>query len=70
MLNAFLAMMVMVLSLALYSDFIFDWGESGQGVRSLLQLLAMLFATPAFLMLALPILEDAQEYAGQVLRPA
>ncbi len=60
MLNAFLAMMVMVLSLALYSDFFFaDWGESGQSVRSILQVMAMLFATPAVLLLALPILEDA-----------
>ncbi|MCB0174500.1 MAG: heavy metal translocating P-type ATPase [Anaerolineae bacterium] len=60
MLNAFLAMMVMVLSLALYSDFFFnDWGELGQGTRSMLQAIAMLFATPAVLMLALPILEDA-----------
>ncbi len=60
MFNAFLAMMVMVLSLALYSDFFFaHWGESGQGVRSMLQAIIMLFATPAVLMLALPILEDA-----------
>ncbi len=60
MLNAFLAMMVMVLSLALYSDFFFaDWGEGGQSVRSILQAIAMLFATPAVLLLALPILEDA-----------
>lgn len=60
MLNAFLAMMVMVLSLALYSDFFFDdWGQLGQGTRSMLQAIAMLFATPAVLMLALPILEDA-----------
>ncbi len=60
MLNAFLAMMVMALSVALYSDFFFaDWGESGQSVRSMLQVMAMLFATPAILMLALPILEDA-----------
>lgn len=60
LLNAFLAMMVMVLSLALYSDFIFaDWGESGQSVRSILQAITMLFATPAVLLLALPILEDA-----------
>ena len=60
MLNAFLAMMVMVLSLALYSDFFFaEWGESGQSVRSILQTMAMLFATPAVLLLALPILEDA-----------
>jgi Cu2+-exporting ATPase/Cu+-exporting ATPase len=60
MLNAFLATMVMVLSLALYSDFFFtDWGDSGQGVRSMLQTIIMLFATPAVLLLALPILEDA-----------
>ncbi|MCB0211429.1 MAG: heavy metal translocating P-type ATPase [Anaerolineae bacterium] len=60
MLNAFLAMMVMVLSLALYSDFFFsEWGVLGQGTRSILQAIAMLFATPAVLMLALPILEDA-----------
>ncbi len=60
MLNAFLGMMVMALSLPLYSDFFFaDWGELGQGVRSMLQAIAMLFATPAVLMLALPILEDA-----------
>lgn len=59
MLNVFLGMMVMAASVALYSDFFFAWDESGQGVRSLLQLLAMLFATPAVLMLALPILEDA-----------
>ena len=60
MLNAFLAMMVMVLSLSLYSDFFFsEWGELGQGTRSMLQAIAMLFATPAVLMLALPILEDA-----------
>jgi Cu+-exporting ATPase len=60
MLNAFLAMMVMVLSLALYSDFFFaDWGASGLGVRSILQAITMLFATPAVLLLALPILEDA-----------
>ena len=65
MLNAFLAMMVMVLSLALYSDFFFadtgpgGWGESGQSVRSILQVITMLFATPAVLLLALPILEDA-----------
>jgi heavy metal translocating P-type ATPase len=31
----------------------------GQGVRSILQAIAMLFATPAVLLLALPILEDA-----------
>lgn len=59
MLNAFLGMMVMGASLTLYSDLFFAWGESGEGVRSLLQLLAMLFATPAVLLLALPILEDA-----------
>lgn len=60
MLNAFLAMMVMALSFALYSDFFFaDWGESGQGVRLMLQAIIMLFATPAVLFLALPILEDA-----------
>lgn len=60
MLNAFLAMMVMALSLALYSDFFFaDWGQLGQGARSMLQAIAMLFATPAVLLLALPILEDA-----------
>jgi Cu+-exporting ATPase len=60
MFNAFLAMMIMVLSLALYSDFFFaSWGESGRGVRSMLQAIIMLFATPAVLMLALPILEDA-----------
>ena len=56
MLNAFLAMMVMVLSLSLYSDFFFaGWGESGQGTRAMLQTIAMLFATPAVLMLALYI---------------
>ncbi len=60
MLNAFLAMMVMALSLSLYSDFFFaSWGQLGQGVRSMLQAIAMLFATPAVLLLALPILEDA-----------
>lgn len=60
MLNAFLAMMVMALSLALYSDFFFtSWGQLGQGTRSMLQAIAMLFATPAVLLLALPILEDA-----------
>jgi Cu2+-exporting ATPase/Cu+-exporting ATPase len=60
MLNAFLAMMVMVLSLALYSDFFFaGWGELGQSTRSMLQAINMLFATPAVLLLALPILEDA-----------
>lgn len=59
MFNAFLTMMVMVLSLALYSDFFFEWGSSGQGFRSMLQVLAMLFATPAVLLLAVPILEDA-----------
>ncbi len=60
MLNAFLAMMVMVLSLALYSDFFFaSWEDSGQGVRSMLQAIIMLFATPAILMLALPMLEEA-----------
>ena len=60
MFNAFLAMMVMALSLALYSDFFFAaWGESGQGARSMLQAIMMLFATPAVLLLALPILEDA-----------
>lgn len=60
MLNAFLAMMVMVLSLSLYSDFFFaSWGQLGQGTRSMLQAIAMLFATPAVLLLALPILEDA-----------
>lgn len=60
MLNAFLAMMVMVLSLALYSDFFFaEWGEAGQNVRGILQVMMMVFATPAVLLLALPILEDA-----------
>lgn len=59
MLNAFLSMMVMGASLTLYSDLIFKWGELGAGVRSLLQITAMLFATPAVLLLALPILEDA-----------
>lgn len=60
MLNAFLAMMVMVLSLALYSDFFFShWGDIGQGTRSMLQAIMMLFATPAVLLLALPILQDA-----------
>lgn len=60
MLNAFLSMMVMALSLALYSDFFFaSWGQLGQGTRSMLQAIAMLFATPAVLLLALPILEDA-----------
>jgi Cu2+-exporting ATPase/Cu+-exporting ATPase len=60
MLNAFLAMMVMALSLALYSDFFFaDWGEAGQSARAMLQATMLLFATPAVLMLALPILEDA-----------
>lgn len=59
MFNAFLTMMVMVLSLALYSDFFYSWGASGQSFRSMLQVLAMLFATPAVLLLAVPILEDA-----------
>lgn len=60
MLNAFLAMMVMALSFALYSDFFFaDWGESGQSARAMLQAIIMLFATPAVLLLALPILEEA-----------
>lgn len=59
MFNAFLTMMVMVLSLALYSDFFFTWDASGAGFRSMLQVLAMLFATPAVLLLAVPILEDA-----------
>ncbi len=65
MLNAFLAMMVMVLSLALYSDFFYEdtgpmgWGKTGQSVRAILQAITMLFATPAVLLLALPILEDA-----------
>lgn len=68
MLNAFLAMMVMALSLALYSDFFFaDWGATGQSVRSILQAITMLFATPAVLMLALPILEDAV-FTWQVYR--
>lgn len=68
MLNAFLAMMVMALSLALYSDFFFaDWGSAGESVRSILQAIAMLFATPAVLMLALPILEDAV-FTWQVYR--
>jgi heavy metal translocating P-type ATPase len=60
MLNTFLAMMVMILSLALYSDFFFaDWGSAGQALRSMLQTIVMLFATPAVLLLALPILQDA-----------
>ncbi|MGE3540409.1 MAG: heavy metal translocating P-type ATPase [Candidatus Tectimicrobiota bacterium] len=60
MLNAFLAMMVMALSLALYADFFFAaWEGSGQSVRTMLQAIIMLFATPAVLLLALPILEDA-----------
>jgi Cu2+-exporting ATPase/Cu+-exporting ATPase len=59
MLVSFFGMMVMVLSLSLYSDYFFDWGESGQNVRSILQLMAMVFATPAVLLLALPIVEDA-----------
>ncbi|MFN8446843.1 MAG: cation-translocating P-type ATPase [Caldilineaceae bacterium] len=59
MLNAFLGMAVMGASLTLYSELFYTWGESGAGVRSLLQLIAMLFATPAVLLLALPILEDA-----------
>lgn len=60
MLNAFLSMMVMAMSLAVYSDFFFtSWGQLGQGTRSMLQAIAMLFATPAVLLLALPILEDA-----------
>lgn len=59
MLNAFLTMMVMALSTALYSDFFFTWDVSGQGLRSLLQLLSLLFATPAVLLLVVPILEDA-----------
>jgi len=59
MLNAFLSMMVMMASVALYSDLAFKWGDLGAGVRSLLQIAAMLFATPAVLLLALPILEDA-----------
>jgi Cu2+-exporting ATPase/Cu+-exporting ATPase len=68
MLNAFLSMMVMALSLALYSDFFFeDWGASGQSVRAMLQAIAMLFATPAVLLLALPILEDAV-FTWQVYR--
>ncbi len=75
MLNAFLGMMVMVLSIALYSDLFF--GEAGaagwlssataQSVRSILQGISMLFATPAVLMLALPILEDAV-YTWQIYR--
>lgn len=67
MLNAFLSMMVMALSLALYSDLFYAWGETGQGVRSMLQVLAMIFATPAVLLLALPILEDAT-FTFQVYR--
>jgi heavy metal translocating P-type ATPase len=66
MLNAFLAMMVMVLSLALYSDFFFGeqvnrdgWASVAQGAQAMLQITAMLFATPAVLLLALPILEEA-----------
>lgn len=75
MLNAFLGMMVMVLSIALYSDLFFDEaGASGwlgsvtaQNVRSILQGISMLFATPAVLLLALPILEDAV-YTWQIYR--
>jgi Cu2+-exporting ATPase/Cu+-exporting ATPase len=74
MLNAFLGMMVMVLSLALYSDFFFGaegsagWlGTTAQSVRSILQGISLLFATPAVLMLALPILEDAI-YTWQIYR--
>ncbi|MCE7989455.1 MAG: cation-transporting P-type ATPase [Caldilinea sp. CFX5] len=59
MFNAFLTMMVMALSVALYSEFFFTWDESGQGLRSMLQVLSMVFATPAVLLLAIPILEDA-----------
>lgn len=75
MLNAFLGMMVMVLSIALYSDLFFDEGSvsgwlgsvTAQNVRSILQGISMLFATPAVLMLALPILEDAI-YTWQIYR--
>jgi Cu2+-exporting ATPase/Cu+-exporting ATPase len=72
MLNAFLGMMVMALSVALYSDFLFGstgaWlGATAQSVRSILQGISMLFATPAVLMLALPILEDAV-YTWQIYR--
>ncbi len=59
MFNAILTMMVMALSTALYSDFFFTWDASGQGLRSLLQLLSLLFATPTILLLVVPILEDA-----------
>lgn len=59
MFNAFLTMMVMALSVALYSDFFFTWDASGQGLRAMLQVLSMLFATPAVLLLVVPILEDA-----------
>ena len=59
MFNAFLTMMVMMVSLALYSDFFFAWSVGGQRLRSMLQVMAMLFATPAVLLLAVPILEDA-----------
>ena len=59
MFTAILSMMVMAVSFALYSDFFFTWDESGAGLRSLLQVLAMLFATPVVLLLAVPILEDA-----------
>lgn len=74
MLNAFLGMMVMVLSIALYSNLFFGeagvvgWlGATAQSVRSILQGISMLFATPAVLLLALPILEDAI-YTWQIYR--
>ena len=59
MINAILAMMVMASSLALYSEALREWEAEGAGVRMLLQLAMLAFATPAVLLLAVPILEDA-----------
>jgi heavy metal translocating P-type ATPase len=59
MINAIFAMMVMASSLALYSEAWLEWGEAGGELRALLQLAMLAFATPAVLLLAVPILEDA-----------
>lgn len=67
--NAFLGAMVMVMSFVLHSDYFFQWESttSADSARAMFQIISLVFALPAMVMLGLPILEDAL-YVLQVQR--
>ncbi len=60
-LSAFLGAMVMAMSFVLHSDYFFEWENTTQAdtARSMFQLISLIFALPAMMLLGLPILEDA-----------